>query len=158
MERVNRIWNHPVYQESLAQIVERETDRKYCGHTAAHFLDVARLACLLAQDEGIPVERELVYAAALLHDIGRCREYQDGTPHDKASLAIAGTILPSCGFSETECQIITGMIASHRQPSQERGLNRVFYRADKLSRNCFACAAREECDWPAELKNLSIKY
>ena len=33
----------------------------------------------------------------------------------------------------------------------------LFYRADKLSRNCFLCPAQEDCNWPEEKKNLEIR-
>ena len=42
--------------------------------------------------------KELIYCAALLHDIGRARQYEDGTPHDEAGAAIAGQILNELGF------------------------------------------------------------
>ena len=48
------------------------------------------------------------------------------------------------------------MILSHRTRSDRKDLKGLFYRADKLSRNCFACPARERCDWPEEKKNRNI--
>lgn len=49
MERVNRIWNHPAYQEALGKLTAYEAEREFCRHTPEHFLAVARLtlsACL----------------------------------------------------------------------------------------------------------------
>ena len=43
MDRVNRIWRHPVYQEHYKKIQELESERIFCRHTPEHFLDVARL-------------------------------------------------------------------------------------------------------------------
>ena len=43
-----------------------------------HFLDVARIATLMAADEGLARDRDLLYAAALLHDIGRVEQYKRG--------------------------------------------------------------------------------
>ena len=33
----------------------------------------------------------------------------------------------------------------------------ILYRADKNSRNCFACKAEHECNWSREKKNTRIK-
>ena len=44
MDRVNQIWNHPLYQNELNKLQLLETDREFCRHTPEHFLDVARLA------------------------------------------------------------------------------------------------------------------
>lgn len=99
MDRVNQIWNHPLYQDELNKLQLLETDREFCRHTPEHFLDVARLAYIRALEENAPVSKELIYCAALLHDIGRARQYEDGTPHDEAGAAIAGQILNELGFS-----------------------------------------------------------
>ena len=158
MERVDRIWKHPEYQKCLRGIRECEKDRIFCRHTPEHFLDVARIACLLASDMGVDADRETVYAAALLHDIGRHRQYREGIPHEQAGARIAGDILKDCGFEDAEREEILHLILSHRTRTEEKDLAGIFYRADKLSRNCFACPARGDCDWPEEKKNLHITY
>ena len=99
MDRVNQIWNHPLYQTELHKLQLLEADREFCRHTPEHFLDVARLAYIRALEENYPVSKELIYCTALLHDIGRARQYEDGTPHDEAGAAIAGQILNELGFS-----------------------------------------------------------
>ena len=93
MERVNRIWRHPEYQSCLEKIRVCEKERIFCRHTPEHFLDVARITCLLAYEEDLPADRETVYAAALLHDIGRHLQYQQGIPHEQDSARIAEGIL-----------------------------------------------------------------
>ena len=156
MERVNRIWRHPVYQSCLEKIRVCEKERIFCRHTPEHFLDVARITCLLAYEEDLPADRETVYAAALLHDIGRHLQYQQGIPHEQASARIAEGILQDCGFTAEKSEEILSLILSHRTRSDRKDLKGLFYRADKLSRNCFACPAREQCDWPEEKKNRNI--
>ena len=89
MKRVNAIWQHKVYQDCLERVRAWEEDREFCRHTPEHFLDVARLTWILALEAGIPAEKELVYAAGLLHDIGRFRQYEEGIPHEEASAQIA---------------------------------------------------------------------
>ena len=91
MERVNRIWRHPYYQACLAEIRRLEAERKFCRHTPEHFLDVARITCLLASEQGVQADREQIYAAGLLHDIGRHLQYRQKIPHEQASTAIAET-------------------------------------------------------------------
>ena len=98
MDRVNQIWNHPLYQTELRKLQLLEADREFCRHTPEHFLDVARLAYIRALEENYPVSKELIYCTALLHDIGRARQYEDGTPHDEAGAIIAGQILKELGF------------------------------------------------------------
>ena len=49
------------------------------------------------------------------------------------------------------------LIGSHRTKSDKADLPGLFYRADKLSRNCFLCPAQADCNWPEEKKNLEIR-
>lgn len=176
MERVNRILSNPAYQEAIRKNEELERDRRYCHHDMAHFLDVARIAMLLAVKEKLPIMetqkllqtqdlskaqellQDLVYAAALVHDIGRYRQYEDGTPHEQASAELAPKILRESGFDQKETDVIVDAVRSHRNEkiAEERSLRGLLYRADKLSRACFACSARQECNWSADKKNMQI--
>ncbi len=160
MERVNRILRHPLYLECLDKIRKAEEGRIFCGHDMAHFLDVARLAHILNLREEAGMAEELIYAAALLHDCGRFRQYEDGTPHEQASARIAPEILQDCAFSEGECALIIEAILSHRnrESGKRRDLAGLLYRADKMSRSCFACPAQEECSWPDGKKNLELVW
>ena len=99
MTRVNAIWQHPLYQQNLKDLIHLEADRIFCRHTPEHFLDVARLAYIFALERGLDCSRELIYCTALLHDIGRVRQYMDGTPHDEAGVQIAEQILSDLAFS-----------------------------------------------------------
>ena len=69
-----------------------------------HFLDVARIGTIIALEEGLELDREWIYAAALLHDCGKHEQYENGTPHEQASARIAPEILKDCGGI---CQKIT---------------------------------------------------
>ena len=60
MERVNRIWNHPVYQNALGKLTAYEAEREFCRHTPEHFLAVARLTYLLALENGVAADREVI--------------------------------------------------------------------------------------------------
>lgn len=158
MDRVNQIWKHPLYQTELHKLQLLEADRKFCRHTPEHFLDVARLAYIRALEENYSVSKELIYCTALLHDIGRARQYEDGTPHDEAGAVIAEQILKELGFSPEEIQAIVSAIRGHRAETNQTILGQLIYRADKKSRNCFSCKAEPECYWSSAKKNMTIQY
>ena len=160
MERVNRILHHKRYQEYLGKNMVAEEGRRFCHHDMGHFLDVARLAMIFNLQERLPLQEEMIYAAALLHDIGRWRQYEDGTPHEKASALLAPEILAESGFTEEEAGQILTAILDHRNAAvrQDRTLSGILYRADKMSRSCFCCEAEAECDWKGDKKNLVLQY
>lgn len=158
MDRVNQIWKHPLYQTELHKLQLLEADREFCRHTPEHFLDVARLAYIRALEENYPVSKELIYCTALLHDIGRARQYEDGTPHDEAGAIIAGQILKELGFPPEEMEAIVSAIRGHRAETNQTILGQLIYRADKKSRNCFSCKAEPECYWSSAKKNMTIQY
>lgn len=160
MERINRILENDKYKEYLQKNKTAEEDRIFCCHNMVHFLDVARIAYVLMLEEQIETSKDLIYATALLHDIGRHMQYADGTPHEKASAIMAEDILKECGFEKEEQKEILRAIRKHRDAkiATEESLAGVIYRADKLSRACFACEAEHLCDWKSEKKNLELRY
>lgn len=87
MERVNQILQHTLYQSCRRQIDEKEKDRIFCGHDMGHLLDVARLAWIFNLEANQEISKERIYAAALLHDIGRHIQYENGNsaPDRRAS-------------------------------------------------------------------------
>ena len=120
------------------------------------------------------VARDVVYAAALLHDIGRADEYETGEPHDIAGPRIAaeilGTVEQDKRFSSGECEQILAAIAHHRTSagcacvasaegvSGAGALADALRYADKAARACYACPARGLCNWPDGKKNLTITW
>ena len=158
MARVNAIWHHPLYQEELKKLLSLESDRVFCRHTPEHFMDVARLAYIYSLEQGIAISRELIYATALLHDIGRARQYTSGLSHEEAGARIAEQILTELDFSEEEIKRIAAAIRGHRSQADQSILGQLIYQADKKSRNCFLCPAEKECYWTFEKKNMTIQY
>lgn len=154
-ERVSKILENSLYKEYIRLNEEAEEGRIFCRHDMAHFLDVARIAQILNMKEQQQVEEEFIYAAALLHDIGRHVQYKDGTPHEEASAELAPSILADCGFTDRETSVILRAVAGHRNElsASAPGLEGLLYRADKMSRNCFICKAEKECDWESSKKN-----
>lgn len=158
MIRVNRILQNPVYRECLTKNEEAERHRSFCHHDMPHFMDVARIGQLLNLEEGTGISGELIYAAALVHDIGRYVQYENGAPHERASAALAPDILKASGFDDNETSVIIDAVLHHRDASvkEERNLRGVLYRADKMSRPCYYCKAESICDWSKEKKNMDI--
>lgn len=160
MERVDRILKHRDFLYHLKENQSAEAERCFCRHGMEHFLDVARIGYIINLEEKLGMEKELVYGAALLHDIGKHRQYREGIPHEKASADIAPGILADCGFRPEEISSIREAILSHRETGvrEEKNLKGLLYRADKASRACFSCRTQEECNWKEDKKNVSILY
>lgn len=175
MKRVNLIYEHPIFQEKFQALQKAETDRPFCNHTLEHLMDVARLMYIYSLEHGISISKEIIYATALMHDIGRIDQIEKGIPHEKAGAALCDAILPECGFVKNEIQMIQAAILRHRTDiyrtdisenlcdgkksvSENELLSDMLYWADKKSRNCFACRMREACNWDEEKMNLAIEY
>ena len=111
---------------------------------------MARIAYIQNLEEGLGIRREVLYAAALLHDIGKALQYKERIPHEIASAEIAGTILNDLGdeFSKEEKASILQAIRGHRSSRNgQTDLERLLYESDKKSRLCFICPAEAECNW-----------
>lgn len=160
MDRVNRILEHKLYREYVRKNEKEEENRQFCRHGMTHFLDVARIAWNLNVEEHAGVDKELIYAAALLHDIGRYLQYTEGVSHERASVLLAPPILRECGFDREETDAVLSAIASHRDESVSggTGLDSILYRADKLSRPCYWCEKEPDCNWKQGKKNMRLLY
>lgn len=159
LNRVNKILRHPLWIKAVEQINDLEKKRIFCSHNIDHFLHVARIAYIESLEKGMNISKELIYATALLHDIGRGMQYEQDIPHDLASVAMARTILPECGFSHAEMTEIINAIAAHRDADTAgyEDLRGIIYRADKLSRNCFKCPVMGKCNWDNDRKNRNLR-
>ena len=153
MQRCNKIYNHPIYQKHIAHIAEMERDRKFCIHDLEHSLDVARIGWIMILEKGLDIDKELFYTAALLHDAGRYK----GLPHNESGAMLACKLMPQCGFSDEETELVTSAIREHRIDENSSDFSRILYTADKRSRMCFNCAASAECYWETEKRNSKIE-
>ena len=159
MERYNRITRHNEYKNALLRISKAEQERIYCLHGFEHALDVARIAYITALENNSVLTKDIIYAAAFLHDCGRFAQYEDGTPHDVKSAELAARILPDCGYSAEETSAIISAIRYHRRGrAADSELGILLYNADKLSRDCRRCAAQDTCYWSDDEKNSDIAY
>ena len=113
--RISLIWRHPLYQKHCEKIQELEKDRIFCRHTPEHFLDVARLMYIYSLENKLNLSREIIYATALLHDIGRAQQYLSGISHDIAGAEIAGKILTDLHFTHRRvlCRNLSDFIFSY---------------------------------------------
>lgn len=167
MEFVEKLIKHPIYIDNLQEIERLEKVRIFCCHGFSHFMDVARIAYIYSLEEGFNIEKELIYITALLHDIGRAKEYKDGIPHEQASRNIAELILEDIHFPEEKVNTILTAIENHRnkeiekkfeEKSPSEKLKFIINMADKKSRNCFFCGAYEQCNWGEDKKNKVVTF
>ena len=158
-DKINVIIENHSFQYHLRNIEYFEKNREFCKHDMQHFLDVARLMYIMNLENALNIPKHVIYATALLHDIGRGMQYEKGTPHHIASVEIAKEILQQCYYDENEIHEILEAIGEHRSSNERlNSLNDLLYKCDKLSRNCAHCIATEGCKWPVEKKNMKITY
>ena len=162
MKRVNAILSHPLYQKCYRRLEILEKDRKFCCHQMPHLMDVARIAYIICLEQDLGIKKDVIYGAAILHDIGKYAQYEDGTPHEQSGAKTASEILDSlpedAAFSEEEKRMILTAVRGHRRLREDaEPLERLLYTADKASRTCFACPAEGECDWSSDKKNMELK-
>jgi len=146
MQPVNAILRDTRFCAALQANAEAERTREFCHHDLQHALDVARICLLLVQQQSWdPGYRVLCYAAGLLHDCCRHRLYQfQELDHAVLGAEFARKVMPDCGFDQQQTELVAEAIAAHRNPCA-KGFGGLLYRADKLSRPCFACAAIAHC-------------
>lgn len=159
MNRVNNILLNEKYKEYIEKNKAYEIERVFCHHDMQHFIDTARIAYIMSLEKGFKIEKTIIYAAALLHDIGRWKEYKEGTPHEVVGVELAKDILIESGYSGEEIAEILQAISNHRKKDNISGsLSDLLSKSDKLSRNCFDCLAEKQCNWSKEKKNFNIQF
>jgi uncharacterized protein len=160
MSRVNRILQHHLYEDYSIKNKLAEEKRIYCRHGSDHGLSVARIAYIyllenqespsvknsaLKTDSGIA--KEIVYAAGILHDIGRWVEYETKEDHAQAGSRLAEPILRESGYNDQEIAVIRQGILEHRlDPAAARSeLGQALARADDWARDCHNCESKATC-------------
>ena len=161
-KRLTFIQNHPLYLSADRRLQELEETRVFCRHQMNHLLDVARIAYILNLEMKLGISRDLIYAAAILHDIGKGRQYEEGIPHETASADLAEQILADMpaklAFTSEEQQQILTAIRGHRRLRRDaEPLEALLYKSDQMSRACFACPADSQCNWSNDKKNMEIQ-
>ena len=80
MDRVNAVICHPLYLEYYHRLERAEKERIFCRHQMSHLLDVARIAYIRNLEKGYGFRKDVIYAAAVLHDIGKALQYEEKVP------------------------------------------------------------------------------
>ena len=148
MARVNQILENADYLSYMEKIEDLEKGRPYCKHGFDHGLSVARIAYGYLLERGeLPLSKEGVYAAALLHDIGRWVEYQTGEDHAEVSARLALPLLEESNFSSEDIPVILTGIREHRRHHDGNLtlLGEALAIADDCSRDCRHCAMQTHC-------------
>lgn len=160
MDRFYKVLKDPDYIKYSELNKELEIDRIFCKHSFEHSLDVARILYILVLEEKCEISKDLVYATAFLHDLGRYAQYKGNVSHHSAGADIAKDILARCEYSEAENEMICDAILAHHtyEKDGKNVLKPLLYKADKQSRQCFNCKAYDECYWEDEQKNNNIIY
>lgn len=158
MVRIQKIVSHPEFKKSMESIRELEKDRIFCRHGMEHLLDVARIAYIENMETGAGYAKDVIYAAGLLHDVGKYLQYTQGVEHHIASERIGRRILTDAGFDGEETEAICEAILAHRKKisAGEKTMKSILYRADKISRACYACEASDQCNWSEEKKTPGV--
>lgn len=156
MSRFNNILKNNSFQTHMKKLCEYEKDRIFCNHDIEHILSVARIMFIENIEKNLSINKDVIYATALLHDIGRVYQYENGTPHAIAGLEISKIILNECSYTDVEINIICSAIANHNNSNSNDQLSYLLKYADKISRNCFLCTAYKECNWSEEKKNKGV--
>lgn len=156
LEITNRIFRNEKYRKLVAELAELEKYRRFCRHDIEHFFDVARIMMILCTRRKVEISEDIVYSAALLHDLGRIQEITAGIPHEMAGQITAAGILADVDCPEDMAEKIISLIANHRRKDNpEDSPEQLFFTADKRSRKCFLCKACDECNWVR--KNMEIE-
>ncbi|MDD3027311.1 MAG: HD domain-containing protein [Erysipelotrichaceae bacterium] len=156
MERVDLIINHPDFIRIITKLKKVEKNREFCIHDLEHLLNVARIMMIKNLEENLGFEKEIIYATALLHDIGKLHQYKTKEKHAPYGAILAAGILRDCRFNEAETAMMAQAIKTHSDDEATNPLGELLRTSDKLSRNCFLCPARDKCNWDDKKKNKGV--
>lgn len=158
MDKINEILQNDIFKLNMEKLEKLEENREFCRHGINHSLDVARIAYIMTLENGLDYSKDIIYAIALLHDIGRVMQYEKGVSHHEGSVILAEEILKDTSYDDEEISIIIEAIKNHRNKENVSEFNKLIFKSDKLSRNCFMCKSYDECYWDSNKKNNIINY
>ncbi len=158
MQLTRRIEQSKLFNKCIKKNKKYEKGRIFCRHNINHLLDTARIAYILSLERSLNIDKDIIYATALLHDCGRWQQYKNSTPHEIAGAEIAKQILEQCQCENDIADMIITAIREHRKGPCTSNLSLIIYEADKLSRMCAYCKAEKECNHSKQKKNMEITY
>ena len=160
MKRIQKIMEHPLFIACIEKNKMAEVNRRFCHHDIEHFLLVSHMMYIMCLERQLSYSKDVIYAVGLLHDIGRYKQYEDGTSHDIVSVEIGERILSESNFVDCEIQIISDAILGHRgnRKMDSESLADILYIADKSSRYCSLCKVSADCNWSEEKKKMHLNW
>ncbi len=159
MEMVNAILKHPQFIRDMKLNAEAEKDRLFCKHDLQHSFDVARVAYIMSMEKKFTIPKEMIYAAALLHDIAKWKQYRDGADHALEGAVLAKEILEVIGVSGKDTEEIADAIKTHRRKDTRKSLlGTVLYESDKACRPCIFCKSIDGCNRFIDGKKPELTY
>ncbi|HWJ92744.1 MAG TPA: HD domain-containing protein [Flavisolibacter sp.] len=115
MINIDKIQKHVIekLQDGLPQFLSY--------HNTGHTLDVLKQSMNIAADEGISSRNDLLLlqTGALYHDVGFIEAYNG---HEEKSCAIAQRELGAFGFTQSQIDVICGMIMATRIPQSPHNI------------------------------------
>jgi len=139
VKNVVKIFNNTMNEKikKIKQFAEKCLKQDACSaHNMDHVMRVYNLAMKIAKKE--KVDKEVIQAAVLLHDIGGPKERNDHTgkvDHAAESAKMAKPLLKELGYSDKKIKQILDCIMSHRYRSNNRPKTKeakIVFDADKL--------------------------
>jgi len=108
--------NYNKVKQFVINKLEKELPENLYYHGPHHTRDVVQAAERIGKSEGLdPEELMLVKMAALLHDAGFLNKYWSNEPE---GVKIAKELLPAYGFTESQIDIIEGLILATSIPQK----------------------------------------
>jgi len=159
LKRVELLMDDMLYRDYMKRNLDQEQESRFCKHDFRHHLDVARIAYILVLEHndlnyfikecglsGKLAAKEVIYAAGLMHDIGKWKEYQAGIDHASYGSRLAREVLPRAFFNPMEVEMVAQAIYEHRNINRDMSfLGERLHRADNLSRFCQECEYQDDC-------------
>jgi putative nucleotidyltransferase with HDIG domain len=113
----------------------------------------------MALERKLAIDKELIYATALLHDIAKWKQYEQGVDHAEEGAILAGKILSEIGLDKDTTNTILKAIRTHRTKDGEKSLlGELLYESDKACRPCVFCKSLESCKRFPEGKKPALQY
>jgi HD superfamily phosphodiesterase len=100
--------NYQQLEKNIIDLLSRELDPRYVYHNVNHTLDVLESVNRIAEYENLSTEEYFILkTAALLHDIGFIRKYEE---NEEISAEMAAELLKDYEYTQEQISIICRMI------------------------------------------------
>jgi hypothetical protein len=133
-----------------------EVATEYCSpallnHSVRSYLWAAYLGAVLAMS----VDAELLYASALLHDLGLLAEFDNhALPFEVGGGHVAAVFAAGAGWPPERRRRVAGVIVAHMADSVDPGVDREGFLLERAT--AFDISGREPQDFPDELRSAVL--